>query len=63
MAILLLGGNKAGQWKQWYAENIPRADRLYAEHLRAIEEEQAAERQGERGGQEKIKGKKKGKKR
>jgi hypothetical protein len=63
VAILLPGGNRAGQWKQWYVENIPRADRLYAGRLRSIEEEQAAERQGERGGQEKIKGKKKGKKR
>lgn len=32
-AILLIGGDKAGQWKRWYSENIPRADDLYDEHL------------------------------
>lgn len=31
-AILLIGGNKAGD-DQWYAKNIPIADRLYDEHL------------------------------
>jgi hypothetical protein len=32
-AILLLGGDKTGQWKRWYAENIPIADDLYDAHL------------------------------
>jgi hypothetical protein len=32
-AILLLGGDKAGNWKGWYKENIPVADALYDEHL------------------------------
>lgn len=38
-AILLLGGNKAGQWQAWYAENIPVADQLYREYLAELHEE------------------------
>lgn len=30
--VMLLGGDKTGQWDRWYRENIPRAERLYAEH-------------------------------
>lgn len=37
-AILLIGGNKAGR-DRWYDEYIPIADRLYDEHLIALEEE------------------------
>lgn len=32
-AILLVGGDKSGRWKQWYATAIPEAERLYAEYL------------------------------
>ena len=32
-AILLLAGDKAGQWNQWYTHAIPEADDLYDEHL------------------------------
>jgi hypothetical protein len=32
-AILLLGGDKTGNWKGWYQENIPQADELYDKHL------------------------------
>jgi hypothetical protein len=32
-AILLLGGDKSGQWKDWYRRAIPEADRLYDNHL------------------------------
>jgi hypothetical protein len=32
-AILLIGGEKTGQWKEWYRQNIPLADALYGEHL------------------------------
>jgi hypothetical protein len=32
-AILLLGGNKSGQWDQWYRTAVPLADDLYDEHL------------------------------
>lgn len=37
-AILLLGGEKAGN-DRWYEENIPRADRLYDEHLEQLRKE------------------------
>lgn len=33
MAILLLGGDKTGEWREWYEENIPRADAIYEEYL------------------------------
>jgi hypothetical protein len=32
-AILLIGGNKTGQWTRWYQENIPAADDLLDQHL------------------------------
>lgn len=32
-AILLLGGDKTGQWEEWYRTAIPEADRLYDEYL------------------------------
>jgi hypothetical protein len=38
-AILLLGGNKAGQWRAWYTENIPTADQLYREYLAELRQE------------------------
>ena len=37
-AILLIGGDKTGN-KRWYEEYIPQADRLYDEHLQALEQE------------------------
>ena len=37
-AILLLGGDKTGN-DRWYEEFVPRADKIYAEHLHAIEKE------------------------
>lgn len=39
MAILLIGGDKTGRWKEWYEETIPMADRLYDEHLEELREE------------------------
>lgn len=33
-AVLLLGGDKAGQWEKWYRRAIPQAEQLYREHLR-----------------------------
>jgi hypothetical protein len=33
--VLLVAGNKAGDWRGWYRKAIPRAERLYAEHLEA----------------------------
>ena len=37
-AILLIGGNKAGD-DRWYETFVPLADRLYDAHLRELEEE------------------------
>ncbi len=33
MAILLIGGDKTGEWETFYNEMIPVADDLYDEHL------------------------------
>lgn len=38
-AIVLLGGDKSGDWSGWYERNVPRADALYDEYLRTIDEE------------------------
>jgi hypothetical protein len=38
-AIVLVGGDKQGNWKAWYRSNIPRADRQYAEHQRGLGKE------------------------
>lgn len=32
-AILLVAGDKAGNWQRWYAKNIPVAERRYHAHL------------------------------
>lgn len=43
-AVLLLGGNKVGDEKQWYKQNVPIADRLFTLHQdKAIAEKQALE--------------------
>lgn len=39
MAILLLGGDKTNRWQEWYRVNVPRADRLYDEHLATLRRE------------------------
>ncbi|MBZ5625609.1 MAG: type II toxin-antitoxin system RelE/ParE family toxin [Acidobacteriia bacterium] len=36
-AVLLIGGDKTGN-ERWYQIFVPIADRLYAEHLRELEE-------------------------
>lgn len=38
-AILLIGGDKSGQWKQWYRTAIPEADDLYDVHLAELADE------------------------
>ena len=38
-AILLLGGDKRGQWVRWYEVNIPRAEALYDEYLASLRKE------------------------
>lgn len=42
-AILLIGGDKTGEWESWYRKVIPIADDLYDEHITAITEEGARE--------------------
>lgn len=37
-AILLIGGNKGGN-DRWYEEFVPRADKLYEDHLAALVKE------------------------
>ena|SRR5579871_1077087 len=39
MAILLSGGNKAGEWNAWYERMVPIADALYDEHLEILRRE------------------------
>lgn len=38
-AIMLIAGDKSGNWKRWYAHNIPRADDLFDEHVRRLKGE------------------------
>ena len=42
-AILLIGGDKTGEWESWYREMIPIADDHYDEHITAITDEGARE--------------------
>ena len=37
-ALLLLSGDKAGNWQRWYRQNIPIAEQLYLEYT--IEQEE-----------------------
>lgn len=37
-ALLLLGGDKAGNWERWYRDNIPIAEQLYLDYTRDTEE-------------------------
>lgn len=36
-AVMLVGGDKTNRWRKWYRENIPKADRIYDQHLRGGE--------------------------
>jgi hypothetical protein len=38
VGILLIGGDKTGK-SNWYAEFVPKADAIYEEHLKGLEEE------------------------
>lgn len=38
-ALLLIGGDKAGDWRAWYKRMIPVADKLYEEHLATLRRE------------------------
>ena len=46
-AILLIGGDKTGR-DRWYEEYVPRADRLYDQHLETLRREDRARRRKER---------------
>lgn len=37
MAVLLVGGDKTGEWEDFYTEMVPVADALYDEHLKSIQ--------------------------
>ena len=37
-AILLLGGDKTGD-DRWYEKNVPRADRIYEQYLKELQQE------------------------
>jgi hypothetical protein len=43
-AILLLAGDKSGQWDRWYRDAIPRAEQLYDTYLKEREAEGNDER-------------------
>lgn len=38
-AILLLAGDKQRWWNKWYRRAIPKADKLYQEHLNSLRQE------------------------
>lgn len=40
-AIMLVAGDKAGNWTKWYATNIPIADRLFTEHQERLKKNEA----------------------
>lgn len=35
-AVVLVAGDKAGQWQRWYSVNVPLADARFEEHLRRL---------------------------
>jgi len=37
-ALLLLGGDKAGNWQRWYRDKIPLAEQLYLDYTAETEE-------------------------
>jgi hypothetical protein len=37
-ALLLLGGNKAGNWQRWYRDNTPVAEQLDLDYITEAEE-------------------------
>jgi hypothetical protein len=37
--ILLVAGDKAGDWSKWYKRNIPIAEQLYEQHLKQLKEQ------------------------
>lgn len=35
-AVILVGGDKAGNWSGWYRVAVPQAEQAYAEHRKRI---------------------------
>lgn len=35
-AVMLVAGDKSGNWNKWYRTNVPRAGQIYKEHLRNL---------------------------
>lgn len=36
-AVFLVGGDKSGNWSNWYKTAVPMAERAFADHLKRIE--------------------------
>ena len=47
-AILLVGGDKSGDWRGWYRRNVPIADERFEQHQAALAQPQRARRKGKR---------------
>jgi hypothetical protein len=47
-AVMLVGGDKTGDWKGWYKRNIRQADRLYDQYLHSIGKGEASRRPSSR---------------
>jgi hypothetical protein len=45
VGMLLIGGDKTGK-SDWYEEYVPKADKIYAQHLQELEGEQAEDETG-----------------
>jgi hypothetical protein len=45
-AILLLGGDKSGDWSGWYDTNIPIADQRFSEHQATLTPRKVAASRG-----------------
>jgi hypothetical protein len=39
-AVLLVAGDKAGKWNQWYKRSIPLADDRFDEHIERMRRQQ-----------------------
>lgn len=47
VGMLLIGGDKTGN-PDWYEEYVPKADKIYAQHLRELEGKNAEDESGSR---------------
>jgi hypothetical protein len=41
--VLLIAGDKAGQWNRWYRESVPEAERLFEIYLKERQKEFTSE--------------------